>query len=114
VFNGTFMAFVGGDNDHWTILYSKTKELFAGVGWRCSYTAQFLAPDWSGESWSVNPLGRGGVRRFTTSMIMPHLLCKGRCNRCCQCLVPWTLSSSLSTLAGRHFQPGLPPIQHSP
>ncbi len=36
------------------------------------------------------------------------MICKGRCNRCCQCLVPWTLSSSLSTLAERHLQPGLP------
>jgi hypothetical protein len=36
VFNGTFMTFVGGDSDHETVFYSKIKDFFTVLGWRCS------------------------------------------------------------------------------
>jgi hypothetical protein len=40
VFKGTFMTFVGVDSDHYTVFYSKIKELFT-VFWvgRCSENA---------------------------------------------------------------------------
>jgi hypothetical protein len=38
VFKGTFMTFVGGDSDHYTLFYFNIKELFTIFGWRCSLT----------------------------------------------------------------------------
>jgi hypothetical protein len=36
-FKGTFMTFVGGDSDHWTLFYFNIKELFTILERRCSY-----------------------------------------------------------------------------
>jgi hypothetical protein len=36
VSKGTFMTFVGGDSDYYTVFYPKIKELFTILGWRCS------------------------------------------------------------------------------
>jgi hypothetical protein len=35
-FKGTFMTFAGVDSHHKTIFYSKIKQLFTLLGWRCS------------------------------------------------------------------------------
>jgi hypothetical protein len=40
VFKGTFMTFVGGDSDHWTLFHFNIEELFTVLQWRCSYSCK--------------------------------------------------------------------------